>query len=53
MINAVFVNPLIFPRWLIGLKDDKEDDRSNSVTISAQKTFRYEKIIHVANSEVL
>ena len=27
-------------RWLIGLKDDKEDDMNNSVTISAQKTFR-------------
>ncbi len=27
-------------RWLVGLKDDKEDDRNNSVTISAQKTFR-------------
>lgn len=27
-------------RWLIGLKDDREDDRTNSVTISAQKTFR-------------
>lgn len=27
-------------RWLIGLKDDKEDDMNKSVTISAQKTFR-------------
>ena len=27
-------------RWLVGLKDDKEDDKNNSVTISAQKTFR-------------
>lgn len=27
-------------RWLLGLKDDKDDDKSNSVTISAQKTFR-------------
>ena len=27
-------------RWLIGLKDDKEDDVNKSVTISAQKTFR-------------
>ncbi len=27
-------------RWLVGLKDDREDDKNNSVTISAQKTFR-------------
>eukprot|EP00095_Tigriopus_kingsejongensis_P010616 maker-scaffold795_size96016-snap-gene-0.21 protein:Tk10616 transcript:maker-scaffold795_size96016-snap-gene-0.21-mRNA-1 annotation:"androgen-induced proliferation inhibitor" len=27
-------------RWLIGLKDDKDDDKTNSVTISAHKTFR-------------
>ena len=27
-------------RWLIGLRDDDEEDKSNSVTISAHKTFR-------------
>ena len=27
-------------RWLIGLKDDKEDDVNKSVTVYTQKTFR-------------
>lgn len=27
-------------RWLLGLKDDKEDDVNNSVSTSAKKTFR-------------
>ena len=27
-------------RWLVGLKDDKDDDPNNGVTLSAQKTFR-------------
>jgi hypothetical protein len=27
-------------RWLLGLKDDNDNDKNHSVTISAQKTFR-------------
>ena len=40
-------------RWLIGLKDDKEDDRSNSVTISAQKTFRMLNAVIVTKGDLL
>ena len=32
-------------RWLVGLKSDKEDDKTSGVTISAKKTFRMLNVI--------